>query len=86
MSARFVTYSVYISHSADGYTAVCPAFPNIVGTGRGACSAYARLKALIEAQLRANLANFQPLPKDPLIQTRKVRFDLWYLSKQESLG
>ena len=83
---RFVEYSVVIVRAKDGYLAYAPAFPQIRAVGRGPRAAYAHLKTLIKAHFLSVLGDFQKIPPDPLIQTKTLRLDLYYLSIEVSLG
>ena len=82
---RTAQYSVLILRTPEGYKAVAPAFPQLSVVGRGSRAAYSRLKPLITAQVLKLLASGKALPRDPLVQTRMLRLDLWYLSSQEEL-
>jgi predicted RNase H-like HicB family nuclease len=82
---RNVSYFIMISRSATGYTASCPAFPDLIAPGTGARQAYARLKSLIKGRLLAAFAHGRHAPRDPVVQTRTLRLDLWYLREQEEL-
>ena len=82
---RTVSYTVFILHTPVGYQAVCPAFPHLNIHATRASIAYARAKAVIKDQLRSHLATANPIPRDPVLQTKTLRIDLWYLSEQEEL-
>jgi hypothetical protein len=83
---RTASYTVFIIRTAEGYQAYSPAFPDISATARGTRLAYAKLKVLIKARLLSLFAQGSTAaPKDPVIQVRALRLDLWYLKEQEEL-
>lgn len=82
---RTATYTISITRTSAGYTAYAPAFPDIISTARGSRVAYARLKVLLKARVLRLLSDMQPLPHDPVVQTKTIRLDLWYLRQQEEL-
>lgn len=82
---RTASYTIVITHTSNGYAAMAPAFPDLVGEGRGARVAYARLKVLLKARLLSAVAGDGAIPRDPVVQTRTLRIDLWYLQRQEEL-
>ncbi len=82
---RTASYFIVISRTHDGYQATAPAFPELRAGGRSARLAYARLKLSLKTILLQLLASGRPLPRDPVIQSRTLRVDLWYLREQEEL-
>jgi predicted RNase H-like HicB family nuclease len=82
---RTAAYSIIITRTTTGYTAYAPAFPDIISTARGSRVAYARLKILLKTRVLRLLADMRPLPRDPVVQTKTIRLDLWYLRQQEEL-
>ena len=82
---RTIEYTISIVRTSAGYTAYAPAFPNIVSTARGSRVAYARLKVLIKSEVLCLLAADRAVPRDPVVQTKTIRLDLWYLRQQEEL-
>lgn len=82
---RTASYAVIILRTSAGYAASCPAFPDLLAEGRGARIAYARLKMLIKTRLLSAFSRGAPVPRDPVVQTRTLRVDLWYLQQQEEL-
>ena len=79
------TYLIIITKNANGYTAVAPAFPDLAVTARGSRSAHSRVKELIQTRLGQLFASNKPIPRDPVVQTRTLRFDLRKLREQEEL-
>jgi hypothetical protein len=82
---RTIAYTIIILRTPAGYTAYAPAFPNIISTARGSRVAYARLKILIKSEVLRLLAGDRAIPRDPVVQTKTIRLDLWYLQQQEEL-
>ena len=82
---RTASYTIIITRSADGYRASVPAFPDLIVTARGARVAYARLKVQLKARILALIASGRTVPRDPVVQTKTLRVDLWYLREQEEL-
>lgn len=82
---RTSSYLVIITRTNSGFAATCPAFPDLIAEGRGVRVAYARLKTLIKTKLLSAFAQSAPVPRDPVVQTRTLRVDLWYLRQQEEL-
>jgi alkylhydroperoxidase/carboxymuconolactone decarboxylase family protein YurZ len=82
---RTAAYIIIVTRTADGYTAVAPAFPDLAVTARGSRVAYARLKLQVKARLLALIASGRAVPRDPVVQTKTLRVDLWYLRQQEEL-
>lgn len=82
---RTATYSILIIRTSAGYTAYAPAFPDVVSTARGSRVAYARLKTLLKARVLQLIAGGHAIPRDPVVQTKTMRLDLWYLRQQEEL-
>lgn len=80
-----VAFTIIIVRTPDGYAAYAPVFPNIISTARGARVAYARLKVLIKTEVLRLLAAGRGIPRDPVVQTKTIRLDLWYLRQQEEL-
>ena len=83
---RTATYFIVITRLAPGYRATAPAFPGLVAEAHSARIAYARLKLAIKARLLATFAASAAAPRDPVVQTRTLRLDLWYLRSQEELA
>lgn len=82
---RTASYSILILRSPQGYQAYAPAFPDIAVHSRSTRVAYARLKALIKQRLSDLLSRAEPIPADPVFQSRTLRIDLWLLSMKEDL-
>ena len=82
---RTATYTIIITRTSAGYTAFAPAFPDIISTARGSRVAYARLKVLLKARVLHFVSGMQAPPRDPVVQTKTIRLDLWYLKQQEEL-
>lgn len=74
-----------ITRTARGYVAFTPAFPDLNAQASSARVAYARLKGLLKARVLAILATDSRIPRDPVVQTKQLRLDLWYLRQQEEL-
>jgi predicted RNase H-like HicB family nuclease len=79
------TYLILILRQSKGYIAYAPAFPTIFGQAATARVAYARLKPLLKAHLQSLIAKDNPVPRDPVFQTRTLRLDLRHLREQEEL-
>jgi hypothetical protein len=82
---RTVNYSIIIIRGKAGYEARCPAFPDLVGRGRGSRAAYAHVRTLINARVLTLLARGAAPPRDPVVQSKTLRVQLWYLQQQEDL-
>lgn len=82
---RTASYFIVITKYGDGYTATCPAFPDIACNAGGSRQAYARIKQAINARILSLFASGRTPPPDPVVQTRTLRLDLWYLREQEEL-
>ena len=82
---RTATYFIVVTRITTGYRATAPAFPGLVAEATSARVAYARIKIAIKARLLAAVAASARPPRDPVVQTRTLRFDLWYLQRQEEL-
>lgn len=82
---RSASYRIIIIRTHDGYQAWSPAFPKLITQERSARAAHKTLKGLITAELSHRLAISQPIPTDPVVQTRTFRVDLWYLQEKEEL-
>lgn len=82
---KTASYFIVILKRPDGYIAVAPAFPRTTAQASSARLAYARLKTLIKTELLKLFARDERPPRDPVIQTRTLRVDLWYLRQQEEL-
>lgn len=82
---RTISYLVLITRTPQGYVASTPAFPDLNARASSARVAYARLKASLKARLLSLLAGDAAVPHDPVVQTKQLRLDLWYLRQQEEL-
>jgi hypothetical protein len=82
---RSVSYRIIILRRPDGYLAWAPAFPDLLAREDSARAAYRALKERITKDLSARFAISQPPPRDPVVQTRMFRVDLWYLREKEEL-
>lgn len=82
---RTVSYSIIIIRTHIGYEAVSPAFPDLVGRGRGSRAAYAQLRSLINGHIMTLLSKGAAPPRDPVVQSKTLRVELWYLRQQEEL-
>jgi len=83
---RTASYFIVIIRRRDGYLAVAPAFPHTAAHAPSARVAYARLKLLLKTEILRLFAQNSRPPRDPVIQTRTLRLDLWYLQSQEELA
>ena len=82
---RSASYRTIIIRRTDGYTASCPAFPDLSGHAHSARAAYKELKERIVRDLLYRFSIAQPVPADPVVQTRTFRLDLWHLREKEEL-
>ena len=82
---RTASYLIVISKDGAGYTAACPAFPDLQAHGHGARRAYSDLKIAIQGRLLAAFARGETPTTVPPPQTKILRLDLWYLREQEEL-
>jgi len=82
---RTVSYSIFIVRTNTGYQAFAPAFPDLIGRGRGSRAAYAALRNLINARVMTLISSSTAPPFDPVVQSKTLRVDLWYLRQQEEL-
>jgi hypothetical protein len=82
---RSASYRIIIIRTTDGYLAWSPAFPGLSGRATSARAAYKQLKDLITKDLSYRFSVSQPVPTDPVVQTRTFRIDLWYLRQKEEL-
>ncbi len=82
---RTASYFIVITRSPDGYIARAPAFPHLEARGSSVRIAYARLKILLKSHILTLLTSQQAPPRDPVIQSRTLRVDLWYLQSKEEL-
>lgn len=82
---RSASYRIIIIRTPDGYHAVAPAFPKLVGKATSARAAHKQLKERIVAELSHRFSISQPPPSDPVVQTRTFRVDLWHLRQKEEL-
>ncbi len=83
---RTASYFILIARTHQGYLAYAPAFPKIVATASSGRVAYARLKIRLKDRITQLLAEDQPVPRDPVFQTRTLRLDLWQLKQKEELA
>ncbi len=83
---RTASYFIIITRIPAAYQATAPAFPGLVAEAHSARVAYARLKLAIKSRLLAAFASSAAAPRDPVVQTRTLRLDLWYLRSQEELA
>ncbi len=83
---RTASYFILIARTHQGYLAYAPAFPKIVGTASSGRVAYARLKVQLKDHITQLVADDQPVPRDPVFQTRTLRLDLWQLNQREELA
>ena len=82
---RSASYRIIILRRTDGYVAWAPAFPRITGRAHSARAAYKQLKDGINLELSRRIHLTQPIPSDPVVQTRTFRIDLWHLREKEDL-
>jgi len=83
---RSASYRIIILRRTDGYLAWAPAFPSLTGRApHSARAAYKDLKERISRELLQCFSISQPAPRDPVVQTRTYRLDLWHLREKEEL-
>jgi hypothetical protein len=82
---RSASYRIIVIRNAEGYLAWAPAFPKLSGRARSARAAYKNLKDRISQDLSNRFASSEPIPNDPIVQTRTFRIDLWHLREKEEL-
>ncbi len=82
---RTVSYSIIIVRTRIGYEAVSPAFPDFIGRGRGSRAAYAQLRTKINGHIMTLVSRGMAPPRDPVVQSKTLRVQLWYLRQQEEL-
>lgn len=82
---RSAAYLIVIIRSGGEYFAVAPAFPQLRGRAPSARAAYRHLKEKITTHIRHLIDVGEPIPREPVVQTRTLRLDLWYLRDQEDL-
>jgi hypothetical protein len=83
--SRTVCYLIIIARSTDEYVAYAPAFPRLVAKASSARRAYTSIKSILRARMLALVAGGIAPPTDPVVQTRTLRLDVWYLRQQEEL-
>ncbi|MEX2246946.1 MAG: hypothetical protein WEC75_09680 [Dehalococcoidia bacterium] len=82
---RSASFTIVIVRTPDGYKAVAPAFPRLIVEAHSSRAAYKQLKDRITREVGERFAISQPIPSDPVVQTRTLRLDLWHLRQKEEL-
>lgn len=79
------SYLIITLRTPHGYRAVAPAFPKLVIDATSARRAYDQIKQAIHQEVALRIRRGASIPRNPVVQTKTLRVDLWYLKSKEDL-